>query len=191
MKEVKLYLSQGPLQWAGGERHVGHMWESFLIPCLQHGDMLIIPTLEAIQKIWSKPLPESIISTQSFQDSAQNILRNVEKVLEKIRPKDKEEETVATNHEGGFKQNEDEKKYNEQMRKLMKPPPDAPINNAILLKFYGMVLLHFCCLVLITCRGVLIHNHSSNRHCGCDCSLGPLSTTTYNKICSHITTLNC
>lgn len=134
VKEVKLYLSQGPLQWAGGERHIGHIWESFLIPCLQHGgDTLIIPTLEAIQKMWSKPLPDSIVSTQSFQDSAQNVLRNVEKVLEKIRPKDNEEETMATN------QNEDEKKYNEKMRKLMKPPADAPIQNAILLKFYGMV----------------------------------------------------
>lgn len=142
MKEVKLYLSQGPLQWAGSKRHIGHMWESFLIPCLQHGgDTLIIPTLEAIQKVWSKPLPDSIISTQSFQDSAQNVLRNVEKVLEKIRPKDNEEETMATNREGDFlKQNEeDEKKYNEKMRKLMKPPADAPLQNAILLKFYGMV----------------------------------------------------
>lgn len=157
IKEVETLLTEGPDQWADGKKHIGHLWEGFLVPCLQHDETLINPTLKAIHTIWSKTLPTSITCKESFTDSEQAVVRAVEKLLEKHRDKDQDEE-VDSNAQSDSNQNQVEKK----LKKLI-APTNEPQNYPITEKCFGMVIMQLASLPLCTCRENLPDNLRKSR----------------------------
>jgi hypothetical protein len=69
------------------KKQVSQLVEQFFVPCLQHGleqQLLIVPTLDAIQDILSKPWPTSLTADNpSFHDALTRLLNIVENCLEK------------------------------------------------------------------------------------------------------------
>nr|XP_024372966.1 dynein assembly factor 5, axonemal-like isoform X2 [Physcomitrium patens] len=131
IRAVEQLLTKGEFEWAQGKRHIGNMWESFLVPCLQQEDVLVPPTLNAIVSIWSKSIPKEVTIKRPFHDTEDALMRAIEKVVRK-HSKEEAEEVVATNGDLGDQEKLlEEKRFQEFMKKASIPPIDAPMVDQI------------------------------------------------------------
>jgi len=137
IRAVKQLLTKDQFQYAHGRRHIGDMWESFLVPCLQQEDTLIPYTLDAVVSIWSQSLPKEMTSKHQFHDTEQALMRAIEKILSKRSGK--EEEEVLTDEGCDQEKLEEERRFKEFMQKATAPPLDAPIDDPIRVKCLGMI----------------------------------------------------
>ncbi|KAG0579915.1 hypothetical protein KC19_4G134300 [Ceratodon purpureus] len=131
IKAVDELLTKGQFHWAHGKKHIGDMWESLLVPCLEQEDTLIPPTLDAIVSIWSQSFPKEMTSKHQFHDTEQALIRAIEKILRKRSGEDQE---VATNEECTQEKLQEEKKFKEFVKKATLPPSDEPIKDPIQVK---------------------------------------------------------
>jgi len=96
LNDVRSMIANQPVEaWLQADnKQVGQLVEQFFLPCLQHGleqRLLIIPTLDAIQDILSKPPWSTSLSANnpSFHDALTRLLNVVENCLEKASRDDK------------------------------------------------------------------------------------------------------
>ncbi len=96
LNDVRSMIANQPVEaWLQADnKQVGQLVEQFFLPCLQHGleqQLLIIPTLDAIQDILSKPHWPTSLSANipSFHDALTRLLNVVENCLEKASRDDK------------------------------------------------------------------------------------------------------
>ncbi|CAK9217373.1 unnamed protein product [Sphagnum troendelagicum] len=95
LNDVRSMIANQPVEaWLQADnKQVGQLVERFYLPCLQHGleqRLLIIPTLDAIQDILSKPpWSTSLSANPSFHDALTRLLNVLENCLEKASRDDK------------------------------------------------------------------------------------------------------
>ncbi|CAM6044095.1 unnamed protein product [Sphagnum compactum] len=102
LNDVRSMIANQPVEaWLQADnKQVGQLVEQFFLPCLQHGleqQLLIIPTLDAIQDILSKPHWPTSLSANipSFHDALTRLLNVVENCLEKASQDDKTDQHSA------------------------------------------------------------------------------------------------
>ncbi|CAM6007610.1 unnamed protein product [Sphagnum balticum] len=101
LNDVRSMIANQPIEaWLEADKkQVSQLVEQFFVPCLQHGleqQLLIIPTLDAIQDILSKPWPTSLTADNpSFHDALTRLLNIVENCLEKASKVEKTDQHSA------------------------------------------------------------------------------------------------
>ncbi|CAK9871249.1 unnamed protein product [Sphagnum jensenii] len=101
LNDVRSMIANQPIEASleADKKKVSQLVERFFVPCLQSGleqQLLIIPTLDAIQDILSKPWPTSLTADNpSFHDALTRLLNILENCLEKASQDEKTDQHSA------------------------------------------------------------------------------------------------
>ncbi|CAK9268553.1 unnamed protein product [Sphagnum jensenii] len=101
LNDVRSMIANQPIEalLEADKKKVSQLVAQFFVPCLQSGleqQLLIIPTLDAIQDILSKPWPTSLTADNpSFHDALTRLLNSLENCLEKASQDEKTDQHSA------------------------------------------------------------------------------------------------